>query len=62
MDSKDKVSIVLATYNQLDYTRLCLRSIRDCTDVPYELIVVDNGSTDGTPEYLKTIDARILLN
>ncbi len=46
-------SIVILTRNQLSYTQTCLESIRFRTDVPYELIVVDNGSADGTVEYLR---------
>jgi len=49
------VSIVLLTHNQLTYTRECLASIRRNTRGPYSLIVVDNASTDGTPEYLETL-------
>jgi FkbM family methyltransferase len=45
-------SIVVVAHNQLAYTRRCLDSVRRFTDEPYELIVVDNGSSDGTPEYL----------
>lgn len=45
-------SILLVTHNQLAYTRLCLDSVRRFTDEPYELIVVDNGSKDRTPEFL----------
>ena len=48
-------SIVIVTHNQLAYTHACVESIRHVTDEPYELIFVDNASTDGTPEYLKTI-------
>src|SRR5207249_1097059 len=48
-----RTSIVLVTHNLLALTRQCLDSIRHCTDEPYELIVVDNGSTDGTVEYLR---------
>ena len=47
-------SIVILTRNQLPYTQMCLQSIRDRTDEPYELIVVDNGSTDGTVEFLRS--------
>ncbi|MFH0921106.1 MAG: glycosyltransferase [Fibrobacterota bacterium] len=47
-----KTSIVMLTFNQLSYTRQCLESIRTNTDTPFELILVDNGSTDGTPEWL----------
>ena len=41
-------SIVIITHDQLEYTRQCVESIRERTDEPYELIFVDNGSTDGT--------------
>lgn len=50
-------SIVILTHNQLPFTRCCIDSIRLLTDEPYELILVDNGSTDGTPGYLKTLAA-----
>ncbi|HEY3313874.1 MAG TPA: glycosyltransferase [Bacillota bacterium] len=47
-----KTSIVVVTNNQLPFTRLCLESIGAYTLEPYELIVVDNGSNDGTREFL----------
>ncbi len=54
-----KVSVIVLTYNNLDYTRLCLRSILENTQYPrYEIIVVDNASTDGTPEYLQALAQR----
>jgi GT2 family glycosyltransferase len=56
-------SIVVLTHNQLAYTRMCLESIRRRTDEPYELIVVDNGSTDGTLEYLRSLDGvKVVAN
>ena len=56
-------SIVIVTYNQLEYTRLCVESIRRLTDEPYELIVVDNASLDGTLEYLRAQpDVRLIVN
>lgn len=58
-----KVSIVLAAYNALQYTKACLQSIVKYTDVPYELVLIDNGSSDGTREYFKTFSgARIIHN
>ena len=48
-------SIILVTHNQLEFTRLCVESIERHTSEPYELIVVDNGSRDGTVEGLKSI-------
>jgi GT2 family glycosyltransferase/spore maturation protein CgeB/Flp pilus assembly protein TadD len=47
-------SIVMVTYNQLAYTRRCLDSVRQYTDEPFELICVDNGSTDGSLAYLRS--------
>lgn len=43
-----KASIIIPTYNGLDLLRRCIASIREHTDSPYEIIVVDNASTDGT--------------
>ncbi|QZY56324.1 glycosyltransferase [Crassaminicella profunda] len=49
-----KTSIILLTFNQLHYTKLCINSIRKYTDKnTYELIVIDNHSTDGTTKWLK---------
>jgi GT2 family glycosyltransferase len=54
-----KVSIILVTWNGLDYTRLCLASLDQRTDWPrLETIVVDNGSTDGTREWLAEASRR----
>lgn len=51
-----KTSIVILTYNQLPLTKQCLTSIKNHTDEKdLEIIVVDNGSTDGTIAYLKSI-------
>lgn len=56
-------SIVLVTHNELEYTRMCVDSLRRRTDEPYELIVVDNGSTDGTVAWLRNQpDVRLLEN
>src|SRR5439155_21516592 len=37
----------------LTYTRLCLQSVLRHTQPPYEVMLVDNGSTDDTPAYLE---------
>lgn len=46
-------SIVIPTYNQLNMLRQCIKSITENTNSPYEIIVVDNASTDGTADYLR---------
>ncbi len=52
---KNKATICIANYKTLDFTRLCLRSIRKFTQYPYEVIVVDNNSRDESLEYLKSL-------
>ncbi|PIU30838.1 MAG: hypothetical protein COT06_11385, partial [Syntrophobacteraceae bacterium CG07_land_8_20_14_0_80_61_8] len=48
------VTIVIPTYNNLALTTQCLKSIRDTTSgIPFEIICVDNASSDGTVEFLK---------
>ncbi|MCG7410067.1 glycosyltransferase family 2 protein [Paenibacillus sp. ACRRX] len=44
-------SIIIPTYNRCELLRHCVSSIRKYTDVPYEIIVVDNHSSDGTRHY-----------
>lgn len=48
-----KTSIIILTLNNSDLTKLCIESIRKHTKEHYELIIVDNGSTDDTVGYLK---------
>jgi len=46
------ISIVIPCYNNLEYTIGCIHSIRKNTPpIEYEIILVDNGSTDGTREW-----------
>lgn len=44
-------SIIIPTRNGLELLAACVESIRVHTSSPYEIIVVDNGSADGTLEY-----------
>jgi GT2 family glycosyltransferase/Tfp pilus assembly protein PilF len=52
------VSIIVLCCNQLDYTRQCLESLLRHTRRPYEVLLVDNGSTDDTPAYLEEFRRR----
>lgn len=50
--STRKVSIIIPNYNGKHYLDFCLRSVLE-TDYPnLEVLVVDNGSTDGSVEYV----------
>ena len=64
--SRGLASIIVPCCNNLRYTKECLRSVARCTRKPYELVVVDNGSTDGTPAYFESLRrsgaARVIRN
>ena len=54
------VSIVIPTWNRLGYLREAVASVLRQTYPTWELIVVDDGSTDGTSDWLRSVgDARV---
>jgi len=48
------VSIIIISYNTRQMTLDCIQSVIDQTTVPYELIVMDNASDDGSAEAIAT--------
>ncbi len=55
------ISVIVLTHNRLPLLRDCVASIRRCGHPAFEILVVDNASTDGTAEALKEMpDVRIL--
>jgi GT2 family glycosyltransferase len=62
--SDPSASIVMLTWNAVEWSRRAIDSIVRHTEPPYELIVVDNGSTDGTRRFLaeELAGATIVLN
>ena len=58
----NNVSFVILSYNTLDYTKACIESIRHtCYSECYELIIIDNASTDGSVEWLREQSDIILI-
>jgi len=54
-----KVSIIMVTYNNKEYTELCIENLLEKTAYPnYELIIVDNASCDETKDYLNSLKER----
>ena len=47
------VSVVIPNYNGISFLETCLRSVSKQTGVSVEIIVVDNGSADGSQEYIR---------
>ena len=56
------LSVVVLAWNQLELTSRCVDSIRAGTRGDYELIIVDNGSTDGTAEYATEAADKAVIN
>lgn len=49
----DRVSIVVPNWNARPFLERALAALVRHTSYPYELIIVDNGSTDGSPDYVR---------
>jgi GT2 family glycosyltransferase/Flp pilus assembly protein TadD/glycogen synthase/SAM-dependent methyltransferase len=63
MDSwqcSESISIIIPIYNQLEHTKRCLDSVmKNTSDDVCEIIIVDNASSDGTPDYLESLGDSI---
>jgi GT2 family glycosyltransferase len=58
-----RISIVVVTFNSLPYIRECLGSVEKQSHKGWELVVIDNASTDGTREFLQQRrSGEIVLN
>lgn len=53
-----RASVVVLSYNKREYTRRCLESLAESNTPGLELIVVDQGSNDGTCEWLVEFSAQ----
>ncbi|MBM3472168.1 MAG: glycosyltransferase family 2 protein [Armatimonadetes bacterium] len=48
-----QTSLIVVSYNKQPYTALCLESLLKGEPLPGEIIVIDNGSQDGSVDYLR---------
>jgi len=56
------LSVIVLAWNQLELTRMCVQSVRSNTSSKYELIIVDNGSTDGGADYAADAADKVVIN
>lgn len=51
-------SIIIPCFNRINFTRLCLENIFKYSSKPFELILINNGSNDGTGEYFEDLQNK----
>ena len=58
MNDNPLVSIICLTYNHEDYIHDCVNGLISKTNFPYEIIIHDDASTDGTVKILKQFEEK----
>lgn len=61
-NSSISLSYIIVTYNRLPYLKTALSKLNAHRKKDEEIVVIDGGSTDGTPEYLQELHTRGEVN
>lgn len=56
------ISIITAIHNGIEMNRLFWEYLKKYTHFPFELIVIDNNSTDGSLAFFESTDAKVIKN
>ena len=56
-----RFSILMPVYNREKYVRQAVESVLSQTSTDFEVFAIDDGSTDGSAEILKSFGTRIKL-
>src|SRR5690242_1101158 len=60
--SMEGIAIIILTVNQREKTFRCLESLYTVTQPPFQIIVWDNGSTDGTCEAIRESFPEVIVH
>lgn len=60
--AKIKIATIVVTYNRYQLLKECINSLREQTFPDHTIIVVNNGSTDETPEWLSNQHDLVIIN
>ncbi len=60
--TEELVSIIIPCFNAVKYTKQCIESVFLQTNINYELILINNGSTDGTNKYFDKLKKQLKPN
>ena len=58
---RNKVSVIIPARNEEEYIERCIKSIQNQDFGNYEIIVVDNGSTDNTKLIAESLGAKVVF-
>jgi len=61
-DHKPKLSIITAVYNQLPMNQIYWENLVKNTKNSFELIVIDNASTDASADFFESVGVRVIRN
>ena len=56
------ISIITAVHNQLAVNRLFWENLKRNTRAPFELIIIDNASTDESADFFESVGAKVIRN
>jgi GT2 family glycosyltransferase len=59
---RPRASIIIPAFNRLEMTKRCVAHLRAHTDLPYEIVLVDNGSSDGTADWGRGEGLHVIAN
>jgi hypothetical protein len=60
-ESAERVVVVVLTYNQREVTLRCLASLRGAGEPSFQVLVWDNGSSDGTAQAVRLAYPEVLV-
>ena len=55
--NRPRISVIIPSWNTVDLLKVCIECVRVHTPDPLEIIVVDNGSTDGSRDILRHLES-----
>jgi GT2 family glycosyltransferase len=58
MTDKNIVSVIIPCFNAVKYTKQCIDSVLKKSTYPYELILINNGSSDRTKKYFQKLKLK----
>lgn len=58
----ERVALISLTRDRLDFTKLCFERLQEMAGYPFDHYVVDNGSEDGTQDWLRDYADRYTSN